>query len=107
MGAGCPFITCAIKKKGIEFCWLCEESDICEKWSKHRQASKNHDSFKCYQSLERDIQFIKKNAFESFIKNQTIRERLLIGMLKDFNEGRSKSYMIRYNSQPVLRTVNP
>ncbi len=20
---GCPFITCAIKKRGIEFCWEC------------------------------------------------------------------------------------
>ena len=101
MSAGCPFITCAIKKKGIEFCWLCEESDTCENWSKHRQASKNHDSFKCYQTLETDIKFIKKNGIENFIKNQKIRERLLIEMLSDFNEGRSKSYYC--NAATVLR----
>jgi len=21
MAVGCPFITCAVKKKGVEFCW--------------------------------------------------------------------------------------
>jgi hypothetical protein len=85
MSAGCPFITCAIKKKGIEFCWFCKVNNTCEKWSKHKQASKNHDSFKCYQTLETDIEFIKTNGIENFINNQKIRERLLIEMLSDFN----------------------
>lgn len=55
MAVGCPFITCAVKKKGIEFCWDCEENTACEKWKKHR-------------------------------------ENLLKEMLREFNEGRSKSY---------------
>jgi len=92
MGAGCPFITCALKKKGIEFCWQCEESALCEKWSKHREASKRVDSFKCYQTLEDDISFIQKNGVNDFQKNQKIREQLLKEMLQNFNEGRSKSY---------------
>lgn len=28
MAVGCPFITCAVKKKGIEFCWDCEENEL-------------------------------------------------------------------------------
>ena len=92
MGAGCPFITCAIKNKGIEFCWLCEESDTCEKWLKHREASKKYDSFKCYQTLESDIEFIKKHSIDEFKKDQEIRENILSEMLDSFNEGRSKSY---------------
>jgi len=92
MGAGCPFITCAIKKKGIEFCWQCEESALCEKWDKHRESGKRIDSFKCYQTLEDDISFIKKNGIGEFQKNQKIREQLLKEMLQNFNEGRSKSY---------------
>jgi len=92
MGAGCPFITCAVKKKGIEFCWLCEASDTCEKWQEHRQAGRDHDSFKCYQTLERDIDFIKKNGIEAFNRDQEIRAGLLTNLLNDFNEGRSKSY---------------
>ncbi len=92
MSAGCPFITCAIKKKGIEFCWQCEENESCEKWKKHRGFSKRVDSFICYQKLEDDIVFIKKNGVNEFEKIQKKREDLLKEMLYKFNEGRSKTY---------------
>lgn len=92
MAVGCPFITCAVKKKGIEFCWDCAESAACIKWKKHRAAGKRADSFKCYQTLEADIAFIRKNGVPEFAKQQKAKERLLKGMIRDFNEGRSKSY---------------
>jgi hypothetical protein len=92
MIAGCPFITCAIKRKGVEFCWDCEESRTCEKWKRHREAGKICDSFKCYQLLEDDIAFIQKNGVAEFEKVQKAREQLLREMLREFNEGRSKSY---------------
>ena len=92
MTVGCPFITCAVKKKGIEFCWDCEESKICVKWRKHRTTGKKFDSFKCYQKLEDDIAFINKKGVEEFEKVQKIREQLLREILLEFNEGRSKSY---------------
>lgn len=92
VAVGCPFITCAVKKKGIEFCWDCEENRTCAKWKKHRESGKQHDSFKCYQTLEDDISFIRKNGVKKFEKLQKIREQLLKEMLQDFNEGRSKSY---------------
>jgi len=91
MSAGCPFITCA-QKKGIEFCWDCEEKKTCEKWVKHRKAAKKADSFKCYQKLEEDIAFIQKNGAGGFEETQKKREYLLKEMLREFNEGRSKSY---------------
>ncbi len=92
MAVGCPFITCAIKRKGIEFCWECEENESCEKWRKHREAGKRFDSFKCYQKLEDNIAFIQKNGIKEFENVQKIREKLLKEMLHCFNEGRSKSY---------------
>ena len=92
MAVGCPFITCAIKKKGIEFCWDCEQDETCEKWMKHRNAGKKVDSFKCYQKLEDDIAFIQKNGVNEFEKLQKMREKVLKEMLQEFNEGRSKSY---------------
>ena len=92
MAVGCPFITCAIKKKGIEFCWDCEENKTCEKWRKHREAGEKVDSFKCYQKLEDDIGFIQKNGVAEFEKLQKIREKLLREILQEFNEERSKSY---------------
>jgi hypothetical protein len=92
MVVGCPFITCAVKKKGIEFCWNCEESTICDKWRKHRESGKQHDSFTCYQKLEDNILFIQKSSVDEFEKEQRTRERLLKEMLQEFNEGRSKSF---------------
>lgn len=92
MKVGCPFITCAIKKKGIEFCWDCDELVTCEKWLCHREAGKRADSFKCYQTLESDISFILTNGVAKFNGIQIQRSELLKEMLQEFNEGRSKSY---------------
>jgi len=103
MAVGCPFITCAVKKKGIEFCWDCSESQTCDKWRKHRSAGKKHDSFKCYQSLEDDISFILANGIDKFVEEQQARERLLTHMLREFNEGRSNSY---YCIAATILTIN-
>ena len=92
MSAGCPFITCAVKNKGVEFCWQCKENETCEKWRKHREFSKRVDSFICYQKLEDNITFIQKNGVYEFEKIQKKREDLLKEMLHEFNEGRAKSY---------------
>lgn len=92
IAVGCPFITCALKKKGIEFCWDCNESNECPKWKSHRAAGQEHDSFKCYQKLEDDIHCVQNRGIDQFIKAQDIREEILKEMLDEFNEGRSKSY---------------
>jgi len=65
---------------------------VCEKWNKHREASKVGDSFVCYQKLEDNIRFVQENGVEEFEKEQRIRERLLKEMLQKFNEGRSKTF---------------
>jgi hypothetical protein len=89
--AGWPFITCALRKKGIEFCWDCEESEPCEKWAKHRESAKKSDSFTCYQTLEDDIACIRKYGADEFEKLQKKREQLLNVMLREYNNGRLKS----------------
>ena len=89
---GCTFIRCISKKKGVEFCWDCEENIGCEKWNKHREFSKGGDSFVCYQKLEDNIHFIQENGVKEFEKEQLIREKLLKEMLQEFNEGRSKTF---------------
>jgi hypothetical protein len=53
---------------------------------------KQHDSFKCYQKLEDDIEFILEHGVTDFEKQQKIRELFLEEMLQEFNDGRSKSY---------------
>jgi hypothetical protein len=92
MTVGCPFITCAVKKRGVEFCWDCETNESCEKWKRHRETGKVRDSFKSYQKLEDDISFVKIKGIQAFDEQQRIRESFLARLLNEFNEGRSKSY---------------
>jgi len=91
LGGPCSILHCAVKRN-IEFCGDCEENKTCEKWKRHRERGKKYDSFKCYQKLEDDINFIQKNGLAEFRKTQKVRENLLWKMLDQFNEGRSKSY---------------
>lgn len=91
MGAGCPFITCAVKKKGIELCTDCPEGETCGRWARHRELSKSTDSFVCYQKLQDNIQFIKLYGIHAFEEAQEKRCKLLDEMLARYDEGRSKS----------------
>ncbi len=92
MVVGCPFITCAVKRKGIEFCWECGESETCAKWRHHREASRKGDSFVCYQKLEDNIALVQREGVKAFEREQKTREKLLRQMLQGFNDGRSKTY---------------
>jgi hypothetical protein len=92
MAVGCPFITCAVKRKGIEFCWECDESESCERWAGHREFGRTRDTFVCYASLEDNIASIGGFGLQAFIDEQCERERLLVEMIAEFNEGRSKTY---------------
>lgn len=92
MRVGCPFITCAVKEKGVEFCWDCEESSSCEKWKNHRDFSLEHDTFVCYQRLNENILLIQEIGVQEFEKLEKTRENVLKDFLQEFNEGRSKRY---------------
>lgn len=85
----CSFITCCVKKKNIEVCALCDEFP-CSKFEKN--LSTKYDSFLTYKKVKENLLFIKNNGIEPFIEQQQKRINLLETMLKDFNDGRSKSY---------------
>ena len=91
MGAPCPFHNCAVKKKNIDFCGVCDENNTCAKWRKFRETGKQLDSILSYQKLEDNIAFIQKNGKEEFEKREKAREKLLREILSEFNEGRSKT----------------
>jgi hypothetical protein len=92
MKVGCTFIRCVRDKPGLEFCGDCRESNGCQKWAKHRAASRKGDSFVCYQRLERNIEDIRRDGLLAFENVQKRRQALLVQMLEGFNEGRSKTY---------------
>jgi len=92
MKVGCSFIRCIRDKPGIEFCGECGQSKGCGNWAKHRAYSKKGDSFVCYQGLEQNIAFIRKEGLAAFENAEKRRQALLEQMLEGFNEGRSKTY---------------
>jgi hypothetical protein len=92
MSAGCPFITCAVKKKSIAFCWDCEENSRCSQWAKHRESGRQYDSFITYQKLDENIETAQKKGVRELDRQQREKQNLLVQVLDEYNEGRSKSY---------------
>lgn len=92
IAVGCPFTTCAVKKRQIEFCWNCGESKSCQRWGNHRKAGRRRDSFVCYQKLEDNIAFMQRGGVGVFEREQKTREKWLIEVLNGYDDGRSKTY---------------
>jgi len=83
----CSYITCCVKKKNLEVCAQCDEFP-CSKF----EGGGEYDSFLTYKKVHHNLNFIRKHGIEKFIEQQRKRMRLLERMLKDFNDGRSKSF---------------
>ena len=83
----CSFITCCLKNKKLEVCGECEEYP-CSKFDSEGK----YDSFVTHQKIFPNQQYIKEHGFEKFIDEQEKRIKLLVIMLENFNEGRSKSF---------------
>jgi len=92
MKVGCPFITCAVKRRGIEFCWQCPDHGDCERWRRHRESGRLRDSFVCYQRLENSIALVEQQGISALAADTRKRVELLSLMLTQFDEGRSRTF---------------
>ncbi len=84
---GCSHITCCVKKKNLEVCAECEEFP-CSKFAGWDAS----DSFLTHRKSIYNLNFIKEQGVDEFVKQQKRRIELLEIMLKHFDEGRSKSF---------------
>ena len=84
----CGFITCCVKKKGLEVCAECSDFP-CSRFGESDEGE--YDSFLTYRKVRRNLSFIKEHGVEEFVALQRKRMDLLEEMLAQFNEGRSKS----------------
>ncbi|MFX1365003.1 MAG: DUF3795 domain-containing protein [Promethearchaeota archaeon] len=95
----CSIITCCVKKNDFETCAECNQfpcSKI-DKWDKF-------DSFISHKVSLSNLNTIKQKGIEPFLDQQKRRIELLKTMLKEFNEGRSKSfYCIASALLPIKR----
>ncbi len=87
----CGYITCCVKKKNLEVCVQCDEFP-CSRFKSWLEDGGKYDSFVTHKKAKSNLYFIRKNGIEKFIKQQNKRIKLLEKMLKDFDEGRSKSF---------------
>jgi hypothetical protein len=92
LGGPCSILYCIAKKDDIEFCWQCPDCETCEKWNRHREYSRQYDSFISYYALEDNVAYQREHGAKAFEKRQAEKAKLLHELLDEFNEGRSKSY---------------
>ena len=89
---GCGFITCCVKKKGLEACALCGDWAECERVAKLLDSAKYKDSFLSYKQIASNFAFIQKNGIEEFARLEIEKQKFLRHFIDNYNEGRSKSF---------------
>jgi hypothetical protein len=92
----CSFITCCVKKKGLEVCGQCPEFP-CSKFKteeEYRQADESPSYPPCRKMLS-NLGFIKEKGIREFIKRQEQQIALLEIMIEGYDDGRSRSFFCR------------
>jgi hypothetical protein len=92
----CSFITCCVKKKGLETCAECSDFP-CSKFKSDEeyQQLELSSSYPPDRKIMSNLNFIKENGVKKFIEQQQRRIRLLEIMIENFNDGRSRSFFCK------------
>jgi len=89
----CSLITCCVKKKNLEVCAECPDFPCPRfKSDKDYQQLKESSSYPSYKKVMPNLNFIKEHGIEEFVGQQKRRIKLLETMIKDFDDGRSRSF---------------
>lgn len=87
----CSYITCCVKKNGLEVCAQCGKFP-CSKFESWLETGGEYDSFLTHKKAKSNQDFIRAYGIEKFIEQQRKRIELLENMLRDFDDGRSKGF---------------
>jgi hypothetical protein len=85
-----------VKKKGLEVCAQSDEfpcsrfASWLDKWT--REDSSLTHPFLTHQKIKPNLYFIREQVLNKFLRQQRKRMGLLEKMLKDFDDGRSKTF---------------
>ena len=92
----CSFLTCCVKKKGLEACGQCPEFP-CGKFQSEEEYQSRPIStpYPPDRTILPNLSWIKEHGIEKFIKQQSRRMQYLQTMIADFNDGRSRSFFCR------------
>jgi len=87
----CSYITCCVKRKNLDVCAQCDEFP-CSKFESWLVGGGEYDSFLTHKKAHPNLIFIREYGIEKFIEQQRKRIRLLETMLRNFDDGKSKSF---------------
>jgi len=87
----CGYISCCVKKRGLEVCAQCEEFP-CSRFDRWLDSCAEHDSFVTHGRVKANLDFIRAHGLDEFMEQQRKRIGLLEHMIRDFNDGRSRSF---------------
>ena len=91
----CAYITCCVKKKGLEACGQCEEFPCSRFKAPEEYETMDSPSYPPYSKVIANLNFVKEHGIEPFVELQSKRIGLLEAMLKDYDEGRSRRFYCR------------
>ncbi len=91
----CSFITCCVKKKGLEACGQCPEFP-CPKFESEEQYEREESSsYPPARNVLPNLRFIRERGLVEFIRRQGKRIALLETMIDRYDDGRSRSFFCR------------
>ncbi len=89
----CSFITCCVKQKGMETCGQCTEWRDCIKYSHLLESALLHDSFISYKPVNANFVSIRKYGIAEFVRQAAEKQKLLVYLLNNYDDGRSKLFL--------------
>ena len=91
----CSFITCCVKKRGLEVCGQCPEFP-CSKFKTQKEYLElESSSYPPSRKMLLNLRFIKENGISEFVRRQKKQIAQLEIMLERYDDGRSKSCFCR------------
>jgi hypothetical protein len=91
----CSFITCCVKKKGLETCGECPEFPCAKFKSEEAYRATESPSYPPARKMLPNLCFIREHGTARFLRQQRRRIGLLESMLGGFDDGRSRSFYCR------------
>ncbi len=103
----CSFITCCVKKRGLEVCGQCPDFP-CTKFKTEDEYRRlaSSSSYPPYTNILSNLKCVKRKGIKAFVKLQKHRIDLLERMIAGYDEGRSRSFYCRAAAMLDLSSLN-
>jgi hypothetical protein len=91
----CSFITCCVKRRGLEVCGQCPEFPCAKFKSEAEYGQRESSSYPPDRKVLSNLRFVREEGIEEFVRRQGKRIELLEVMIDRYDDGRSRSFYCR------------